>query len=41
LPGWYSEFCWQLPVIFVIVFWGLAPKYFLALIDISIIRLLI
>jgi hypothetical protein len=25
----------------VIIFWGLAPKYFLALIDISIIRLLI
>lgn len=41
LPGWYSELYWQLPVIFVIIFWGLAPKYFLALIDISIIRLLI
>lgn len=41
LPGWYSELYWQLPVIFVILVWGLAPKYFLALIDVSIIRLLI
>ena len=41
LPTWYSEFYWQLPIIFSIVFLGIMPNYFFALIDASILRLLI
>lgn len=41
LPGWYSEFAWQLPVIFTILIWGIFPKYFLNIIDLSILRLLV
>ena len=41
LPGWYTEFFWQLPVIGTILVWGIFPKYFLNTIDLSIIRLLV
>jgi NADH-quinone oxidoreductase subunit M len=41
LPGWYTELYWQLPLVFTILLWGIFPKYFLNIIDTTIIRLLI